>query len=77
MTQMFTFSDETAVYFSVIYKKVNNKKNTFCLLLNHTGTQDSSSYVPSADALAKIESAGFTPEAFVSHNSNKVGRNIK
>ena len=52
---------------------MNNRKNTFCLQLYHTGTQDSSSYVPSADALAKIESDGFVPEAFVSHNSNKVG----
>ena len=40
--------------------------------LHYKGTQDLSTYIPSADVLAKIDSAGFVPEAFVSQSSNIV-----
>lgn len=39
---------------------------------HYKGTQDLSTYIPSADVLAKIDSAGFVPEAFVSQSSNIV-----
>lgn len=35
------------------------------------GIEDSTPYIPSADALAKIESSSFVPEKFVSQRSKK------
>lgn len=39
--------------------------------------KDSSSYIPSAEALAKIESDGFAPETFVSRKSKEVSTTLK
>ena len=55
-------------YFTPFIVKIIHWHTLLCCL----GAQDLSSHIPNADTLAKIESDGFAPEAFVSRNSKTV-----